>query len=413
MDTDVVVVGAGAAGIGAGLELQSRGRSFVILEAADRIGGRAFTDAQSLPGAWDHGCHWLHSADINPLVPWADRFGADVGREQVAFSTAQWRGGRWLDAAEEAAADLQLEEGFAAVYAAGTESPDRSLGEALAARGMEDPFLRSVMTYMACDDPEQVSAQGYAAYEDTGVNWPVRSGLGALIARMAEGLPVRLNAPVTAIAERPGGVRVEGPGGAIDARAAIVTVSTNVLLSGAISLPKGPARDLLDEMAHVPCGSYEKVALALDRLPEELIGRTGLAVDMGADRFLPWVQVVEGAAPMLILHLAGSHVRDLVAAGEAAMKDEARSALERAFGSTIRERITGAAVTGWQSNPLTRGAYSYAVSGKASSRARMIAADTGRIAFAGEAFSPRAQATAHGAYQSGRDVAARLLAMLG
>ncbi|WP_284164255.1 NAD(P)/FAD-dependent oxidoreductase [Frigidibacter sp. SD6-1] len=412
MHPDVVIVGAGAAGIGAGLELAARGIACVILEAADRVGGRAFTDACSLPGAWDHGCHWLHSADINPLVAWADRFNADLGRDQLAFSTAQWRGGRWLNATEEAAVDGRLEEGFAAVYAAGAETIERSLGEVLAARGMDDPFLRSVLTYMACDDPERVSAQGYAAYEDTGMNWPVRSGLGALVARMAEGLPVRLNRPVTAITERPGGVRVEGPGGAIDARAAIVTVSTNVLLSGAISLPKGPSRDLLDEVAHVPCGSYEKVALALDRLPEELAARTGLAVDMGAGRFMPWFQVVEGAVPMLVLHLAGEYARDLVAAGKDAMADEARAALQRAFGSAIGARITGAAVTGWQRNPQTRGAYSYTVPGKASARARMIAADTGRIAFAGEAFSPTAQATAHGAYQSGRDTAVRLAALV-
>ena len=412
MDLDVIIIGAGAAGIGAGLELAARGVPCVILEAADRVGGRAFTDARSLPGAWDHGCHWLHSADINPLVPWADRFGADVGREQTAFSTGQWRGGRWLTADEEAAADGRVEEGFAAVYAAGAVPVDSSLGDVLAAQRMDDPFLTSVLTYMACDDPEQVSARGYAAYEDTGVNWPVRSGLGALVARMAEGLPVRLNAPVAAITERPGGVRVEGPGGVIGARAAIVTVSTNVLLSGAVSLPKGPARDLLGEIAKVPCGSYEKVALAFDRLPEELAGRTGVAIDMGAGRFMPWFQVVEGAAPLLIMHLAGTYARDLLAAGKAAMTNEALSALERAFGSAIRKRITGSAVTGWQTNPLTLGAYSYVSPGEAAARTRMIAAETGRVAFAGEAFSPCAQATAHGAYRSGREVAARLAAQL-
>ena len=51
---DVVIVGAGAAGIGAGLELQARGVPFVILEAANRIGGRAFTDTASLPGRHGH-----------------------------------------------------------------------------------------------------------------------------------------------------------------------------------------------------------------------------------------------------------------------------------------------------------------------------------------------------------------------
>ncbi|MGB3147927.1 MAG: NAD(P)-binding protein, partial [Paracoccaceae bacterium] len=182
MDLDVIVIGAGAAGIGAGLALQAQGRSFVMLEAAGRVGGRAFTDGQSLPRAWDHGCHWLHSADVNPLADWADRLGADVGREQTSFSIAQWRGGRWLDAAEEAALDALVEAGFEAVYASGSQIADRSIAEVLAESGLDDPFLRSVMTYLACDDPGRVSAQAYAAYLDTGVNWPVHSGLGALIA---------------------------------------------------------------------------------------------------------------------------------------------------------------------------------------------------------------------------------------
>ena len=57
MTVDVVIVGAGAAGIGAGLELRDRGISCVILEAAERVGGRAFTDKTSLPYLWDQGCH--------------------------------------------------------------------------------------------------------------------------------------------------------------------------------------------------------------------------------------------------------------------------------------------------------------------------------------------------------------------
>jgi monoamine oxidase len=73
---DVVIVGAGAAGVGAGMELTKRGVPFVILEASDRVGGRAHTDKTSLPYAWDKGCHWLHCADVNPLVAEADRVGA-------------------------------------------------------------------------------------------------------------------------------------------------------------------------------------------------------------------------------------------------------------------------------------------------------------------------------------------------
>ena len=72
---DVVVIGAGAAGIGAGRALKQLGVPFIILEAKDRVGGRAYSDTTSLGHLWDHGCHWFHSADINVLREMADKLG--------------------------------------------------------------------------------------------------------------------------------------------------------------------------------------------------------------------------------------------------------------------------------------------------------------------------------------------------
>lgn len=78
------------------------------------------------------------------------------------------------------------------------------------------------------------------------------------------------------------------------------------------------------------------------------------------------------------------------------------------WGAGVRKLVEDMAVTGWTDNPHVRGAYSYAKPGCAHRRHAMIEADTGNVAFAGEAFSRKWQATAHGAYQSGRDVAGRM-----
>src|SRR5215468_4494517 len=73
-DVDVVVIGAGLAGLGAATALRDAGRTAIVLEAADRIGGRAWTTRPAeLGGVWfDMGAVWLHSAEINPLVPIAE-----------------------------------------------------------------------------------------------------------------------------------------------------------------------------------------------------------------------------------------------------------------------------------------------------------------------------------------------------
>src|SRR5262245_48373748 len=63
---DVAVIGAGAAGLAAARTLVDRGREVIVLEARQRIGGRAWTDNASFGTPVDLGCGWLHSADVNP-----------------------------------------------------------------------------------------------------------------------------------------------------------------------------------------------------------------------------------------------------------------------------------------------------------------------------------------------------------
>jgi monoamine oxidase len=416
MQPDVVIVGAGAAGVGAGLELQARGVPFVILEAADRVGGRAFTDHASLPGHWDQGCHWFHSADVNPLVAWADRLGSDYEVRESFGAMMVWQGGRWLERGAAEAASAAIDAAIGAIYtgaeALGDTGGDRSVAEVLPRGGDWAGIVRSIARLMTSADPEDVSMRGYADYADTEVNRAVRGGLGDLIGRMAAGLPVRLGTPVTAIAQRAGGVRVTTAAGEIDAKAVVVTASTNVLASGTIRIDSADAAAVLERVGDVPCGAYEKIALALRRPP----------VDVAETRFC-WIEPGDGGrglnfqfapaqAPIVIAHVGGTDARDLARAGEAAMVDLATERLVEAFGAGIRGEIIGAAVTGWQANPWVRGAYSYTRPGGAARRHEMIAADTGDIVFAGEAFSTNSYSTAHGAYLSGRDVAGRLAARL-
>jgi len=74
----IVIVGAGAAGIAAGMHLQSLGHRPLLLEARDRVGGRAFTDTNTLGIPVDMGCGWLHSADVNPWTQYARNSGFTV-----------------------------------------------------------------------------------------------------------------------------------------------------------------------------------------------------------------------------------------------------------------------------------------------------------------------------------------------
>lgn len=406
---DVVIVGAGAAGIGAGMELQKRGVLFVVLEASDRVGGRAYTDKTSLPYAWDQGCHWLHCADVNPLVAEADRVGAQYLTEERDDWNAVWANGDWADQAGRADTMGIMEAAFEAVYDAGGNGRDVSIADVLPDAGDMAPIVRHWIQLMSSGDPEQVSTRGYADYADTGHNWPVKTGYGDLIERLAEGLPVRLNTPVVGIEQRSDGVRVTTHSGSIEAKAAIVTASTSVLNAGAIEIDAGPARDLLALIENVPCGYYEKVAIAFD---SDVFGH----IEQPSVNILPRdasapinFQFANFGNPMVIGHVAGSVARDLLAEGDAAMVEFAMERLIAGFGSDIKTRMVNAATTGWGSNLFVRGGYSFAKPGRAHLRHEMIEADTGNLAFAGEAFSTQWEASAHGAWASGRDVAGRIV----
>lgn len=413
MQPDVVIVGAGAAGVGAGRALQARGVSFVILEAAERIGGRTFTDATSLAAPWDQGAQWFHCADVNPLRPEADRLGLAYEGSDWSDETAIWQAGRWLSPEARAEADGVIDHALGAIYREAAAGRESSLDAVLPKAGPWAAITRNIARLMSSAEPEAVSVCGYAEYADTEVNLIVTGGYGRLIARLAEGLPIRLGQPVTRIVQLGRGVRVEGPGGVIEAKAAIVTASTNVLNAGGIRFDAPDVAAMLELMQDVPCGFYEKVAVTLDLLPEELGAARFAWADPGGGALSMGFQVPPGAVPMLIAHLGGDEARDLGRAGAAALQDHVLARLALVFGSGIAARVTGVAVTGWGANPFVRGAYSHVRPGIWQRRRQMIAAGTGDIRFAGEAFSLPWHATAHGAWQTGLDAAAAVADRLG
>ena len=405
---DVVIVGAGAAGVAAGRVLSARGLSFTILEASPRIGGRAFTDRTSLPGQWEQGCQWFHCADVNPLVPVAEALGWAFEHRDRTDKDHVFRDGRWQTEAELADYGAALDAAFTAIYSAGAAGNDGPIAGLLPDSDIWQPHLRNILQLLSSADPEQLSAQGYADYADTQENWIVTDGLGALIERLAVGLPIRTGVAVQAIDEAPMGLRLQTTAGLIEARSAIVTVSTNLLLAGAIRIGSALAQPILDQMQGLPCGAYEKVALAFDRLPFDPGELLFLSVQPQPGDLPLGLQIVTGPTPKLIAHVGGSLARDLAAKGSAAMIATARAAIASAFGSQAESGITAAAVTGWSANPWVRGAYSYALPGHGQSRKAMIAANTQRLRFAGEAFSLPWHATVHGAWQSGCDAAGEL-----
>ena len=409
MTEKIIIIGAGAAGIGAGLRLKALGVPFIILEANDRIGGRAYTDNTSLSSKWDKGCSWFHCADINPLVDWANKLGTLYDKQDRSENALYWSESHWLDPTESTSVNLNISKRFQEIYVAAELGHDVSISNIPINNSFEAAVSEELVKLMCSEETHFTSAVGYGDYNDTGVNWMVTSGYGDLISRMAADAPIRINTKVSEISYQKGGVRVETSSGQLDARAVIVTTSTNVLRSGQISLPAGPAQEILELVEDVPCGTYEKIAIEFEQYPFNPANNEAVWIQSYSDSNPIYFQISPQKKPMLIAHVAGEQARELVQTGSQGMADFAIQKLTSVFGSKINKTICGTATTSWQADPLIQGGYSYARIGAGHNRQKMIELDTGEIVFAGEAFSLPWYGTAHGAYQSGKDVASQLV----
>jgi monoamine oxidase len=407
---DVVIVGAGAAGLGAARTARELGLEFLVLEAMDRIGGRAFTDMETFGVPWDKGCHWLHSADVNPMRVLGDEYGWRYRSEPV-----DWRlhiGGRWLTEAEEQQIVDALERQFALIRERGAAGEDRPIAEIADLNGPDSLVLKNIVAAEWGFAVKDVSAADYAAYRDTDKNWPVHDGYGALVARHAQGIPVSLSTPVSRIDWGGQRVKVETDKGTIDAAAVVVTASTTALAASVIDFfPELPVKKQ-EAFDAVPLGNANKVGFWLDGGLEEMPDHCGAVAQLSADAAMSF-QIKPFGWSMANGYLAGEAGRALEREGAAAMIDAGLSALVSMFGSGIRKHFVKTACSTWDHEPYIRGGYGAARPGYARKRADLATPIADKVFFAGEATSPDFFSTCHGAHMTGIAVAEHVARVLG
>ncbi len=400
----VVVIGAGAAGIAAGRELRRLGCSVLLLEARDRLGGRAHTIDAGVGAPLDLGCEWLHSADRNILAAAAPSFGFAVDRSEPPWERLPYPSASGAISPENshlayARFDERLAEAAAVAERTGQ---DRPAADMLERGGNGNGRIGAISTYYNGAPPERVSVVDYGRYCDTGINWRVVGGYGALLAAMGAELPVRFGCAVTAVDATGARLAITTTQGTLEADRVIVTVPTSVLAAGAIRFT--PALD--DHMAAaagLPLGIAEKLYFALDEA-EEFAPDTPLAatdrIDIGSYTLRP------RGRPMIEGYFGGDYARALGAGGLRSFAAAALDEIAAAMGRDFCRRLTPVVATGWARDPLSLGSYSHALPSRAEARAILAAPASDRIIFAGEATSTHFFSTAHGAFETGLAAAA-------
>jgi len=411
-ETDVAIIGAGAAGIAAARKVAAAGRRFALIEASDHIGGRCVTDTRIFGVPFDRGAHWVHMPDINPVAKLAGRSGLDLYPAPP---------GQKLRIGKRNAREGEMEDYLAAIVRANRAIQDAARGKVDVAcmqalpKDLGDwrPAVEFVLGPFGCGkNLDEISAMDFARSLERDVDAFCRQGFGALLAKLGAEVPVQLNMPVARVQSTRNFVEIETARGRINARAAIVTVSTGVLAAEKVKFaPDLPPRQR-DAIAKLSLGSYDHVALELKGNPLQLQNDDLVFEKATGPRTAALLANVSGT-PLALVEIAGKFGRELAAQGEAAMVDFAAGWLADLYGADVKKAIGKTHATRWGRDPLALGAFSAAAPGGQGGRRVLMEPVRERLFFAGEAAHETLWGTVGGAWESGERAADAALRLWG
>jgi monoamine oxidase len=414
--SDVLIIGAGVAGLAAAGELASSGQQVVLLEARDRIGGRILAlHSSDIEAPIELGAEFVHGRPPELLQLFQD---AQLPLRKITGVDACFRDGELSDCPQDEAFDL-LDE--LAEFA--RREGDMSFADFLARR-QPDPEIaeraRSFVEGFNAADARRIGIAALArqqqAEEEIDGDQSSRptGGYDLLcqhLARRAEqaGARILLRSPVRSLDWKPGSVTAHvkaqsgsGEQATFSAPKAIITLPLGVLKARSVAFRPPPSRIFVAADRMEP-GSVRRLALIFrtpfwsERMPAM---RFLFAPGMTPATF--WTQH-PGNAPMLVAW-AGGPKADLVRNPDKFLAD-ALSSLERIFSlapHSLDAQLRNWHMYDWQNDPWTLGAYSYAPVGAAGCSAIMAEPVDSTLFFAGEHTDITDHwGTVHGALRSG------------
>jgi len=410
-NVDVVIIGAGAAGIAAARAVAAAGHTYALIEAGARVGGRAVTDTALYGVPFDLGAHRLYMPADNPLVALGMSGGLDI---YAAPSSARlYVNGR--EAGEQDYEDFvaSVRRGERAIGAAGDAGRDLP-----AARVLPDlaPWAASAAfvmgPHLCAKDLEQVSSVDFSRAEERDQGALVRTGVGTLIDALAAPLSVRLDTAATSINLGPRLVQVTTNRGTLNGRAVILAIPPSLLLAGKVRITPALPLRYRSAVERITLGACDHVAFLLPGNPLKLLNDETVHVKAQNKRTFALLGRV-GGSDLHMLQVGGSFAEGLAKEPPAAGVAFVKEALTQEFGSDVAARAANVRRTRWTQDPLALGAFSCALPGSGALRRAFTEVVAGRMMFAGEHAHETLWGTVHGAWASGERAAGQALKLLG
>jgi monoamine oxidase len=400
MRTQVVIVGAGAAGLAAARALTDRGLDVLVVEARDRVGGRAYT-LPTAGGAYpvELGAEFIHGP-----APQTMALLREAGESTLHIAETPgdvWEAAeRVLQRVDMRAPDTSVDAFLKSVHDPGVDQA-RMLIEGFDAAITADASIHAIAS--------EWSGQG----NDTQFR-PAR-GYGVLMQFLATkiGRRVLLDSPVREIAWSTDAVTVRGVRSGepfeVHARCAIVTLPIGVLHDGAVRFVPALPKDTATAIDAIGAGPVIKVMLEF----ASVFWRDGFLQTQPECPFPTVWSRMPQPAPVLAAWAGGDAVLRLTEHSSDPV-DEAIRACCRLFPDVdVRGELQAVHWHDWQSDPYARGAYSYLRVNGGDARARLGRPVHDVLFFAGEASAAQDSGTVAGAFRTGHTAAAQVAALLG
>jgi monoamine oxidase len=410
---NVIVVGAGMAGLTAAKELADSGFEVVVLESRDRSGGRIWTD-YSLDVPVDLGAAWIHGKNKNPIFDLARKAGIKTAPSSFANSCLIDDNGKKVNPlrqvlhagranrilprlkrlAKRLDKDISVAEGVKLILdETGMKREElcflnRHLIEFQALNGAsleEQSLLSLVDESIAYSGGDLLFPEGYAQ----------------VFEHMAQGIHIKYRETVINVVHNDHGATVETSKGKYEADAVVITLPLGVLKSGRVKFTPALPDFMQSSIANIKMGLFNKVAMRFSETfwnPDcDMIELVSSNSDFVC-QILNWRKYSK--EPILIMCLAADTAKEWERASDEETLARTAVLLKKLFGNSAGTPVA-TSITRWGQDEFAMGSYTVVDPGATAKTFDALAEPVGRMFFAGEATGRAHQGSVPGAYLSG------------